>query len=201
VILINMLVGKNPWCEPIMSDEMYREYTMDDGKFFEKHFGFDGGVEKVLRGCLNRNVNKRWEIAQVCEAVEGLIGGPDSAVEYGAFRERVNSWASEDMDFSDVPVFTIDDVTPPTEGEVEKEMVLEEIVAVVHDEAAKGKRRKRRHRKHKAKHVDDVEAEGMMMGMAAAFSKMIAPLEEWDGEDEDAGAGLGLVGGFRMTFL
>jgi hypothetical protein len=190
-----MLVGKNPWCEPSMSDEMYREFTQSP-EFFSNHFGFDQEIEGVLRGCLETDAGKRWGIDELCDGVEQLInaGGPDSAVEMGEWRERVTSWASEAMDFNEAPVFDSDvDI-----GVFEIEDVGDEEVNVEHDEANKGKRRKRRHRKDrkdKGKHEKE-EAEGMMIEMAAAFSKMLTPEKKVEVVDEGGG-----LGGFRMTFL
>jgi serine/threonine protein kinase len=212
VILINMLAGQNPWCEPSMADEMYREYVQEPG-FFERHFTNDNELVEILEGCLDRDADTRWGIEKLCQGIDGLIGSPDSAVEFdftGAFRERKNSWASEAMDWDEVPVFP--SVVELTEvpvfpsavelNEIETKTMIEEEEEkggmddadkleqrhrlVEHDESKKEKRRKRRHRKYKKIRLNDVDgSEGLMIKMAAAFSKSVETLET----------------GFRMTFL
>ena len=49
IILINMITGKNPWCEPSMNDEMYREY-LSSPDFLERHFTRDPDLLDLLKG-------------------------------------------------------------------------------------------------------------------------------------------------------
>lgn len=88
VILINLLVGKNPWCEPSSHrDEMYSEYVADRPAFLERHFPAVGalgcGIDALILGCLDPDVRMRWGIAKVCARVRDVVRRlvpPDSAV-------------------------------------------------------------------------------------------------------------------------
>jgi serine/threonine protein kinase len=188
VILINILVGKNPWCEPSMQDEMFREYSETEGFFF-RHFSTDADVIRILSGCLEIDVSNRWDINELCESIDGLLNvPPDSAIDMpsemipDAFL-KVGSWGSDaqSMDFNEVPVFPGTSIAVEISQDEEREKLEFENdvdldkTLVAHE--IKTKKKGHRQRKHQnGKHVEKVEVEGLMIKMAAAFSKLITPL-------------------------
>lgn len=177
-----MLVGKNPWVEPTIQDEMFLEFTGSSVGFLEQ-FTSDKDTLCILSGCLEIDASKRWDITQLCESIDDLVNGPpDSAIDmpnsiemilfpFRLLGGRSDSWESEAMDFTDVPVFP--DAALEKEDELNKTLVFHD------DEEVKVKKRKRRHRKHKGKHVHDKD--GMIEKFAAVFSKILTPTPSLSG--------------------